>query len=104
VGTNRAPDVEARVLDVRSTGESVPAAIVVISFRNLSADHVEVQEYRMEWPEGRFTAAPRDLRIAPHGAIERTARLDPTHGDIPALLERSDLAKAQVLRARLIHH
>jgi hypothetical protein len=95
-------DVDAAVLDVKGTGESVPAAMVVVRFRNLSSDHLEVQDYRLDWPGGRFTAAPRDLRVAPHAEVDRTARVEPRHGDLAALLARPDQAKAQVLRARVV--
>jgi hypothetical protein len=93
-------DITAAVLSVKSTGESAPAANVVVRFRNLTSGQLEVQDYRLDWPRGHFTATPRDLRLAPHAEVDRTIRVDSTHGDVSALLARPDQAKLQVVRAR----
>lgn len=102
LGANRATDLDARVIDVKGTGESVPAVVIVVRFRNRSGDTLAIESYQIEWPGGRFTVTPRDLRVARHGELERTARLEPRHGDIARLLARSDRAKVRILRARAV--
>jgi len=99
-GPNRARDMTGRLVTARSTGESAPAAVVTVAFKNHSGDAIEVQEYRVQWPGGTFTPEARELRVPPHAEVERTARLDSRSGDIAALLSRPHDVTIEILRAR----
>ena len=82
----------------RSTGESAPAAIVKLRFRNRSADALEVRAYRLSWPGGSLTGEPGDLRLSPGLEVERSVRVEARHGDVAALLERTLEARVEVTR------
>lgn len=96
----RAAAIEATVVQLNSTGESAPAALVQVRFHNRSDESREIQSYRIEWPGGSFTVDPPDLRVAAHDQVERTARVESRHGDVSQLLKRSSEAKVLILRAR----
>jgi hypothetical protein len=86
------------VTSARSTGESAPAAIVTLRFRNRSAHPLEVRGYRLSWPGGSLTAKPGDLRLSPGLDVERTVRVEARHGDVAALLERTSEARVDLTR------
>jgi hypothetical protein len=99
-GHGRGGSVTGRLVGARSTGESAPAAIISVAFRNDSADAVDIQSYRLRWPGGTFSAKPHDLRVPPHTEIERTARVDAGNGDIAELLDCLQQAAIEIIRAR----
>ena len=90
--TGRGESVTGRLVSARSTGESVPAAVVMVVFRNDSANAVDILSYRLRWSGGTFSAEPKDLRVPANTEIERTVRVDSTNGDIAALLVCSQAA------------
>ena len=97
---NRARDLTSRVVEVRSTGESAPAAVVAVAFRNQSADALEIRSYRLRWPGGTFTAEMRDLLVPPHAEVERKARVDSGAGDISTLRREDVTIEVVVALAR----
>jgi hypothetical protein len=97
-GPVRADWVEAAVASARSTGESVPAAVVTLRFRNRSASALEVRTYRLSWPGGDLTTNPDTLRLSPGLEVERTLRVESRHGDVAALLQRMVEARVEVVR------
>jgi hypothetical protein len=86
------------VTSARSTGESAPAAIVTLRFRNRSAHPFEVRGYRLSWPGGSLTAKPGDLRLPPEVDVERTVRVEARHGDVAALIARTSEARVDLTR------
>lgn len=92
--------VTGHLVGAKSTGESVPAAVATVAFRNDSANAADIQSYRLTWPGGTFSAEPKDLRIPPHSQIERTARVDPRAGDIAALIDRPHQVTIELVWAR----
>jgi hypothetical protein len=88
--------VLANLVGAKSTGESVPAAVATVSFRNDSATAVSIRSYRLWWPGGTFSADPKGLRIPAHFSIEHKVRLDLSNGDIAALLDQPQQVKIEL--------
>jgi len=88
--------VTGNLVQARSTGESTPAALVTVLFRNDSATAVSIRSYRLLWPGGSFSADPKGLRIPAHSSIERKVRLDLGNGDIEALLDQPRRVKIEL--------
>jgi hypothetical protein len=86
------------VASARPTGESAPAAVVTLRFRNRSAYALDVRTYRLSWPGGALTTDPDNLRLAPGLEVERTLRVEARHGDVAALLQRISEARLEVTR------
>lgn len=92
------PEVEGSILSARSTGESAPAAVLLLRFDNAGSTRVAVKAYRINWPGGRFEAEPPGLGVEARGHVERTARIDGRYGDVGALINRVAEARLEVLR------
>jgi hypothetical protein len=93
-------NVTGNLVQARGTGESIPAALVTVSFRNDSATTMSIRAYRLHWPGGAFSADPKGLRIPAHSSIERKIRLDAINGDIAALLDQPQQVKIELDWAR----
>jgi hypothetical protein len=92
--------VEGSIVATRSTGESVPAALVIVRLHNPGDATACVGRYTLRWPGGAFTAAPADLCLAPGDAVERTARVDVAHGDVAALVRAGGPIAVEVASQR----
>jgi len=92
--------VHAGLVEARSTGESVPAVLATVVFRNDLETPVSIRSYRLQWPGGSFSASPAGLRIPTHSSVERKLRIDMRNGDVASLLNHPQRANVELLWTR----
>jgi hypothetical protein len=88
--------IDARILSIMPSMESVPYATATLVFSNASGHEVLVKKYRVVWSGGSFAGSHSDLRIPPGGSREWKVRVGPDSGDLQSLLSHPFDARVEV--------
>jgi len=89
--------VEMELSRVAPSAESVYYVLASIAVHNRLSRAAVVRRYQITWPGGRFEAQPRQLTVPPQSTRPWRARIDPSCGDLRALLDRPSGARIEAL-------
>ena len=92
--------VKALVREGRPSLESVPYALVVVTFSNSTPKQLHVRGYDIVWPKGRFTVSGSELVLDPGASKDWNVRVPASAGDIDALVATPADARVESIDAK----